>query len=274
MQISHLFIYPIKSCAAVEVERMDFDAFGPVGDRRYLIVDSDGRFLTQREHTDMAFIRPQLSREGIRLSGSGPRADVEPLDVVYPVSHERTPVIVWRDQMQAVDCGDAAAQWLSGFLGQECRLVCMPPDHDRPVNRANATGIAAGTQVVYADGAPLLVVTEDSVAALTNVAGLDVDVMRFRPNIVIREAGGAFAERGWQSLSTATGAHLQMIWPCERCVVPTRDPLTQQRTPEVMAALKDLCRIDGKIIFGQNAVFSGQSLTVGEVLTLPSGVSD
>ena len=99
MQISHLFIYPIKSCAAVEVERMDFDAFGPVGDRRYLIVDHDGRFLTQREHTDMAFIRPQLSREGIRLSGSGPRADVEPLDVVYPGSHERAPVTVWRDQM-------------------------------------------------------------------------------------------------------------------------------------------------------------------------------
>lgn len=269
MFISRLFIYPIKSCAPVEVEYLAFDRFGPVGDRRFLVVDTDGRFLTQREHSDMAFLRPVITADGLRLSGCGPRSEVSPFNLVAPESNDKVTVTVWRDQMQAIDCGDEVAAWVSDFLDQPCRLVRMPDDHQRPVKGSQEYPIPEGTQVVYADGAPLLVITEESIAALSDAAGMDVDLLRFRPNIVVSEAGEAFAERGWRTLSAADGGELIMAWPCERCVVPTRDPGTQQRTPEVMTALKDLCRIDGKIIFGQNALFSGESLTVGEALLLP-----
>lgn len=269
MHISRLFIYPIKSCAPVEVTQLEFDQFGPVGDRRYLIVDETGRFLTQREHIAMAYIQPELTELGLRLSASGACSDTEPLLVNASTPLQRQTVTVWSDQMQAQDCGDEAADWLTAFIGQTCRLVMMPPDHHRPVHNERAPAVPDGTQVVYADGAPLLVITEESVAALSDEAGCDVDLMRFRPNIVVSEADVAFAERNWTTLSAASGGELMMAWPCVRCVVPTRDPVTQERTPEVMTALKNLCRIDGKIIFGQNALFTGERLAVGEALSLP-----
>lgn len=269
MHISRLFIYPVKSCAPVEVDRIDFDRFGPIGDRRYLVVDQNGGFLTQREITDMAYIQPELTATGIRLSGIGPKSEAPVIEIPYVDSPLRSSVTVWRDQMEATDCGEEAAAWLSDFLGQACRLVTMPPDHNRPVRRENLSVVPEGTQVVYADGAPLLVVTEESLEALSDRAGMDIEVQRFRPNVVLKGAPAAFEERHWTHLKVGwKRLPLTLIFPCERCVVPTRDPATMTRTPEVTQALVALCRTEGKIYFGQNALFAGSHLKTGQKVSV------
>ena len=107
---------------------------------------------------------------------------------------------------------------------------------------------------------------QEELDALTEAAQVPVDVRRFRPNIVIEGADIAFAERDWTRLTTNLGEVLPLVKPCERCVIPTRDPDTLERSPEVMSALKEWCRIEGRIIFGQNAIFTGKRLGVGEAL--------
>lgn len=259
MIISRLFIYPIKSCAGVEVQALHFDRNGPVGDRRFLIITPDGRFVTQRELPAMARIQPALEPGRLRLQASG----ADDFEVELPAVGERRRVQVWGSSPEGIDCGDAAADWLNAVLGITCRLVQLPEDNDRIADRDY---VKEDVHVGYADGFPLLVINDASIRALSEASGLDVDVRRFRPNIVVQGESDAFAELGWAGVTTSREEVIRFVKPCERCVIPTRNPDTLERTPEVTRALATLCRPADKIIFGQNAVFSGRQLNVGEQL--------
>ncbi|TNC85396.1 MAG: sulfurase [Thalassolituus sp.] len=263
MHISRLFIYPVKSCAGVEVDALHFDSSGPVGDRRFVITTPAGDFLTQRELPEMARIQPKLADTQLTLSHPDAKDCVVHFDTDGPTHRVR----VWRDEILGVDCGDEVAAWLASRLGQEARLSVLPSDNPRLADPAYAE---AGTQVGYADGFPLLVITQESLDKLSEDAGLDVDVRRFRPNIVVSGADGSFAEREWRRLGVGEGLQQQLpikiVKPCERCVIPTRDPDTLERTGALMTSLKNLCRIDGRIIFGQNATYAGEYLAVGTPL--------
>ena len=263
MHISRLFIYPIKSCAPVELKKLEFDKFGPKGDRRFMLVNPSGKFLTQRQLPEMARITPTLLWDendqltGLQLAAPG-QPDIEiSLD---HIDHTTIEVSVWKDSLVADDCGDEVARWLSEFLQKECRLVVLPEDSQRQVNLKRAE---AGRYVGFADGYPLLVVTQASLDMISTRVGRDVAVERFRPNVVV--AGSEpLAERQWQKLELAQG-HLALVKPCERCVIPTRDINTLEREADVLDVLKADFRIDNKIIFGQNAIEYGVSeLSVGE----------
>ena len=263
MKISRLFIYPVKSCAGIEVDALSFDRNGPVGDRRFVIASPEGDFITQRELPAMARIQPRF--EGGELVLSYPdRAEIR---VSMKSSSEPQRVRIWSDEVTGLDCGDNVSVWLTDILGQTVRLFMLPDNNPR---RADSQYAPKDTAVGYADGFPLLIVTQESLDALSELAQLPVDVRRFRPNVVVEGAASEFAEREWAALMTREGSRLPLVKPCERCVIPTRDPDTLERSPEVMNALKTLCRLDGKIIFGQNALFNGQRLSVGEALSVVS----
>jgi len=259
MQISELFIYPVKSCAGVAVDELIFDRDGPIGDRRFVITDLAGDFVTQRETPKMAHILPVLTESSLQLS-FGP--DTSPL-VTLPITGEDSRVRVWGDEVAGIDCGDDMAHWLSQLLEKECRLKALPEDNKR---RADTKYAPDNVGVSYADGFPLLVINQASLDILSRESGVDVVAARFRPNVVVTGAGEAFAERSWTRLSGEAG-ELLVVKPCERCVIPLRDPETLERTKEVQQALVAHCRIEGKIIFGQNAVFDGESLSVGMTLS-------
>lgn len=263
MIISRLFIYPVKSCAGIEVDSLNFDRNGPVGDRRFVIASPEGDFITQRELPAMARIQPRFERGELVLSYPE-RAEIR---VSMKSSSEPQRVRIWSDEVTGVDCGDNVSVWLSDILGQTARLFMLPENNAR---RADSKYAPNDTAVGYADGFPLLIVTQESLDALSEIAQLPVDVRRFRPNVVVEGAASAFVEREWAALMTRKGNRLPLVKPCERCVIPTRDPDTLERSPGVMNALKTLCRLDGKIIFGQNAVFNGQRLGVGEALSVVS----
>jgi len=257
MFISRLFIYPIKSCAGTEVESLLFDRNGPVGDRRFLIVDPEGRFITQRECVAMARIQPELLDSGISLSAPG----YQDFILNTPVAGERRRVTVWGATPEGIDCGDAVASWLEQVIGQPCRMVQLPDDNDRRVDVHYAPD---ETAVGYADGFPLLVVSQASLNALEVASGEVVDVRRFRPNILIDGADEPFVEQAWRRLMLQSGQVIQLVKPCERCVIPTRNPDSLQSTPAVTKAMARLCRMEGRIIFGQNAVFDGHLLRTGD----------
>ena len=259
MKISRLFIYPVKSCSGIEIESLSFDQNGPVGDRRFVIASPEGDFITQREVPAMVHIQPRFDGDELVLAYPG-RSEIR---VPMKLSVEPQRVRIWSDEVTGADCGDDAGAWLSDVLAQPARLFMLPENNAR---RADSKYAPEDTAVGYADGFPLLVVTQESLDALSEAAQMTVDVRRFRPNVVVQGAEIAFAEREWTRLMTDEGEVLSLVKPCERCVIPTRDPDTLERSPEVMSALKALCRLDGRIIFGQNALFTGKRLRVGETL--------
>ncbi|MEX2285062.1 MAG: MOSC domain-containing protein [Gemmatimonadota bacterium] len=129
MKLTRLRVYPVKSCAGIELTEAVLDDFGIANDRRWLIVDRDNVALTQRGEPRMAWIRPSLRDGGLRLDAPG-RAPLS----VSPADHGERAVTVWDDQVLAVDAGDGAAAWLSSFLERPVRLVLMP---DRTFRRVD-----------------------------------------------------------------------------------------------------------------------------------------
>ena len=192
VSISALNIYPVKSLGGIEQSCAELDRFGLAGDRRWLIVNEDKRFLSQREHASMALIHVAQTGTGILLS-RGDRS----LSVERPAAvHKSLMVQVWEDSVHAQDAGDVAAVWLSEFLGASCRLVYMAEDSHRYVDGVYAS---AGETVSFADGFPLLLISQASLDDLNSRLSQPVPMNRFRPNLVV-EGCAAFAEDGWKRL--------------------------------------------------------------------------
>ena len=163
MKISRLFVYPVKSCAGIEVDALSFDENGPQGDRRFVIASPEGDFLTQRELPAMARIQPRFERDELVLSYPE-RAEVR---VSMKSSSEPQRVRIWNDEVTGVDCGDNVSVWLTDILGQTVRLFMLPDNNPR---RADSQYAPKDTAVGYADGFPLLIVTQESLDALSELA--------------------------------------------------------------------------------------------------------
>ena len=254
LTVSQLVVYPIKSCAGIEVERLEFDEVGPLHDRRYMVVNPDGRFLTQRQLPVMARIIPELTETGITLTLSGQTA-LPACAVQQPEHGSWSEAQVWKDSVQGLDCGEKVAQWLEQVLGRSARLLYLPNDVIRSVDPDYAD---PGDRVGFADGFPLLVTHQASADFLSGKLGRPLNMLRFRPNVVV-SGGEAFDELNWQVLQCAENAtgsisSLQLVKPCTRCVIPLRDLETLEREADVTEVLKEHCRTGKEIIFGQNAL--------------------
>jgi uncharacterized protein YcbX len=260
-QIERLFIYPVKSCAPVEVQRIDLDDLGPVGDRRFMLVNEQGKFLTQRQLPAMARIEAQWLGRELHLSWPGQSQHS------VSMSAERCDVEVWGDVVSARLVADDTHSALSDFLGRACRLVQMDDHSQRAVAQEYAG--SAARQVGFADGFPLLVVNQASVDFLSERLGREIDVRRFRPNVVINDPNfSPLEENQWRSLGI-DGGSIDLVKLCTRCVIPTRDLTTLEREADFLDVLKNDCRIDGKIIFGQNGLHRNMTgLSVGQAVTV------
>ncbi len=219
-------------------------------DRRWMVVDARGRFLTQREQPRLALVAAQPIPSGLRLETAG----ASPLKVALPPPEgEQLPVVVWRDTVAAVPAGAAADAWLSAVLGIACRLVHMPdPGRARPVDPAFGR---PGDHVSFADGFPLLVTTAASLADLNRRLPGPVPMNRFRPNLVV-DGGGAWDEDRWSRIRIGSVA-FRIVKDCARCAVTTVDQDTAVRSADT-EPLRTLAtfrrKAGGRVIFGQNLV--------------------
>lgn len=235
LRVSGLFIYPVKSCRGLSLDVAAVDELGLVGDRRFLVVDETGKFLTQRTHARMAQIATALDAERLTLSaeGAGSVAVSRASDPHAPLRG----VTVWKHSgLQAEDCGPEAAQWLSDFLGARLSLVRIGPAFERNVLKKAGR---PGDVFNFADAVPVLIAGEASLADLNDRiqenGGEPVPMDRFRANVVV-SGGTPFAEDDWPTARIGEVV-LRNAGKSIRCIVTTTDQLTGERGKEPLRTL-------------------------------------
>jgi uncharacterized protein len=273
-RIARLFVYPVKSCAGVEVAEAVLTETGMDLDRAWMVVDDRGEFVTQRELPRMALIRPQLKHYEVVLRAPGMLA----LHLAIEAVEQPVKVTLWDDVVPAFDMGDVAAQWFSDFLGRRLRLVRFDPDHRRLSSRQWSGDVDALNQ--FTDGFPLLVIGEASLAELNErllaLGHGAVGIERFRPNIVLAGLQAQDEDR-LDVLRITTGSDddvlLRPVKPCSRCTIPDIDPATARVDAQVGDTLRGYRRNDslqGTVTFGMNAIVlrgDGQTLRAGQSVT-------
>ncbi|HMV53710.1 MAG TPA: MOSC N-terminal beta barrel domain-containing protein [Rhodocyclaceae bacterium] len=270
-EVSGLWIYPIKSCRGIECETSLLTRDGLAWDRHWMLVDTDGRFLTQRQFPGMALIGTALGDDALSASAPG-MSDIE---IPLESDGERVSVTVWRDTCSAIDTGDKVARWFSDVVGVQCRLVAF----DGAVPRLSDTDYAgdSGATSQFSDGFSMLVVADASLTSLNErlvEKGVAPAVMRrFRPNLTI-EGLDAFDEDHVHELRTTSGIVLRIVKPCARCIITTVDPYlgVRDRAGEPLATLNEFrASREHGTVFGQNAIViggAGKRIARGEELAV------
>ena len=222
IKISSLYYYPIKACRGHAVESALVERRGLQHDRRFLIVDSDGVAITQRDNAALALVVPNLTDSTLSLSAPDMPTIQLPVAVNGPIQR----ATVWDDSgIKTIDQGDAAAEWLSTYLKMDARLVFMPKDGIRPVDPKHAT--RADDSVSFADGYPILIASQESLDDLNSRLEVPLPMNRFRPNLVVTGCG-PFEEDTWKRIRIGD-VEMTLIKPCSRCEVTTIDQATTVR---------------------------------------------
>ena len=268
MHVSHLFLYPVKSLRGLAVPAADIDALGFAGDRRFLVVDESGQFLTQRTLPRLALIATALTDRDLILRAPHGGSCAVPRRATGPA--ELVSVRVWKSTgLLAEDCGVEIAVWLSDFLRTPCRLVRLGEQFTRPVLSPGPS--RSGDLVNFADGYPFMVLSEASLADLNARLAEPLSFDRFRPSFVVSGCA-AFAEDTWTRFQ-AGGVTFRAAGPCARCRVTTTNQLTAERGPEPLRTLATYRRDPDEptdVNFGQNLIHETKSgtLRVGDEVVL------
>jgi uncharacterized protein YcbX len=260
-----LTVYPVKGLAGQPLEAVEVQDRGFAWDRRWMLVDEDRRFLTQRQLPKLATIKAAVNAGELvlRHEDSQIAIPIEP-----PASAPKIQVTIWRDQVEAVILPEAGP-WLSPILDHRCELVFMPDTTRRQVNPAFAP---EGNIVGFADGYPVLVIGEASLADLNAKLGEAVPMDRFRPNIVV-SSREPFVEDKWGELEIGTTG-LSGAKASARCSVPTVDQLTGEPTgPEPIRTLSRYRRFGNGVYLGQNFIVRRRgTIVVNDLVVVKSRI--
>jgi len=248
IELTQINLFPIKSCRGISLEYAELDRRGLTQDRRWMLVNDQGQFVTQRQLSKMSLINTQMTKEQIIVSFP----DMEPLRLPLQMDKGReVQVRVWKDDCLALEAANEINQWFSHALGQDLRLVYMPDSTERQVDpdyaqKSDITG--------FSDGFPLLLISEASLEDLNDRLENPLTMHRFRPNLVVRGCP-AFAEDSWKRVCIGD-IEFDVVKPCSRCIVTTINPDTGERSPdsEPLRTLSLYRRKGNKVYFGQNLI--------------------
>lgn len=222
MKLKAVNIYPVKSMGAVPQTEAQTDQRGLIGDRRWMLVNRSGRFLTQRAHPEMALIHPRLTERGLVLSKAG----MPDLEVPIPDGVAREKVTVFQDEVDALPVRKAEA-WIREALGLDAHLVYMDDSAKREIRTKFRE---ASGPVSFADAMPISIISEASLADLESRLGEDLDGLRFRPNLVV-EGVDSFAEDQWKRIRIGE-IELEVSCRIARCILTTVNPRTGVKHPQ------------------------------------------
>lgn len=249
--------YPVKSCRGHALDAATVEPWGLAGDRRWMLVDDDGVAVTARKYPRMVLITPHQHDDGLLVEAAGAAI----LAVPFPQDRQPVDVRVWASTVAAVPADDEAHAWFSAVVGTSVRLVYLGD----PTRRHTDPLHGLETDVVsLADGYPLLLANEESLAALNELCPEHLVMTRFRPNVVVADVP-AWDEDGWRRVRVGD-ATFRVVKACGRCVLTTVDPDTGVKGPEPLRTLARHRRWDGKTWFGVNLVpdTPGAVLRVGD----------
>jgi len=264
LTISTLYIYPIKSLGGIRVNTATLTDRGFEHDRRWMLVDHDNRFLTQREFPQMTLLQTQLHEDSLSISQKHTGNYIQ---IPFQPAGDTCTVTVWEDTCQGRFVSPQADQWFSDQLSLPCRLVYMPEATQRKVdpNYAHSEEITS-----FSDGFPLLMIGQASLDDLNSRLPEPLTMERFRPNIVF--TGGTPFQEDEMAAFTIAGIRFFGVKPCARCVITTVDLMTGEKGKEPLKTLSGYRRQGNKIFFGQNLLFDKIShtgvISVGDTLTL------
>ena len=262
--LSALNIFPVKSCAPLPLDSATVEPRGLRNDRRCVVTDETGKFLTGRQHPRLTLLRVVPDGDALVVTTDG----MPPLRLVPPATDARFDVTVWANTIAALSAGFTADAWISLFLDMPARLAYMDDACVRPVTREYSR---EGDEVSFADAFPLLVISEAALDALNEKLATPVPMLRFRPNLVVANTA-PHAEDGWKRIRIG-GIEFDLVKPCSRCVFTTVDFEKGEFDPggEPLKTLITYRRGERGVTFGQNVIPRGiGTVRVGdevEVLT-------
>lgn len=268
--VQALNIHPVKSARAVPLGSVRLAATGFEWDRQWMTVDAADSFVTQRTHPRLARVVPSVGRAALTLSAEG----LEALDVPLGIEGAPVTVQIFNDTCIAQDQGDEAAEWLSEAIGDAVRLVRVGPRMDRAANPRYAGPDRAPT--TFVDGYPVLVCNTASLEYLNARMPSPVPMERFRPNLVI-DGLSPFEEDRIAALDIASSegepVTLRLVKPSTRCVIPSTDQRTGERSTNPLPFLRQFRfdRVLKGVTFGENAVIAsgvGRTISVGAHCTI------
>ncbi|CAG5070703.1 putative protein YcbX [Dyadobacter sp. CECT 9623] len=263
MQLSEIWIYPIKSLGGIRLSEAQMEERGLQYDRRWMLIDENNKFVTQRFLPVMTLIEVALNEDNLQIWHRDEPEDI--LTVPFePVTAQKREVTIWDDVVEALTVSEEADSWLSARLGLSVQLVKMSESTERKADPKYAKN---GEIVSFADGYPCLIISEASLEDLNARLDNKITMKRFRPNFVI-SGTAPFEEDNWKQINIGA-ASFEIVKPCARCVLTTIDPETSEKGPEPLKTLAGYRKVNNKILFGQNLVATslgmvreGDSVTV------------
>lgn len=248
LRVQDIFIYPIKSLKGIRLESAPVLERGFQFDRRWMLVDRAGLFLSQRTHPQMALIQVDLREDHLLVSIH--ESQTKPLQIPFDLqSDSQIEVEIWDDRLMVNLVDTSCDDWFSEVLNHDCRLVRMPESGQRKVSPKYAINEES---VSFADGMPYLIIGQESLHHLNSKLTHPVSMNRFRPNIVF-SGGESFIEDSWGNIKIGD-VDFSVVKPCARCVMITVDQESGDASKEPLKTLATYRTLDNKVYFGQNAL--------------------
>jgi uncharacterized protein len=262
--VSELYIYPIKSLGGIQLNEVQLTDRGFQHDRRWMLVDANNRFLTQREQANMALLQTALVSNGIEVYYKKKPAEKITIPFLFDPK-EKITVTVFADRCEAVTINDEIDEWFSRYLQIPCKLVYMPDGSLRKVDSHYAKKESDIT--AFSDGYPVLMLSKESLTELNSRLPEALPMNRFRPNLVIEEVK-AFEEDGMEHF-TINEIDFYGVKLCARCVITTINQQTIEKGKEPLKTLATYRMKNNKIYFGQNVIAAtAGKIKIGDTITI------
>jgi uncharacterized protein YcbX len=242
-KVSDIIIYPVKSCKGIQQEKLFIGTKGPHMDRRWMVVDENGTFLSQRTLPQLAMVHTGLDARYLFLSVPG----MSPCMLPQKPEGPECEVSIWNSTCKAYDMGGDVATWLTAFLQRPARLVFLPEDQKHSIKPEHSA--VTEVEMGFADRLPILLISEASLSELNSRSNIRLRMNRFRPNIVVSGCT-PFEEDSWKRIRIGEVV-FSVEQGCARSVIPTINQETVQKDAELLKELATFRTKDNSIVFGQ-----------------------
>jgi uncharacterized protein YcbX len=267
LKLSEIYIYPIKSLGGIRLDTANITTRGLENDRRFMLVDENGRFLSQREYTHLAIFQTKIEGDFLKITDKK-TGEILKVSLAPSSKSASLSVTIWDDTTSAIKVSSEASEWFTQALGIPTRLVYM---HEESQRKIESNYALTGEEITsFSDGYPILIAGQSSLNDLNKRLENPVNINRFRPNFVFTD-GEPFEEDDWHEF-TVGNVRFFGVKPCSRCIMTTIDQETGEKIgKEPLLTLNKYRKAGNRILFGQNVLISQLgTVCVGDDVTVIS----